>query len=142
VRAWPSSDDRLQSGCWAASSFSVEDARRLLGPERMIGISTHRPEEAATAAKAGADFVVFGPVFETPSKQEYGPPAGLDRLSEAVRTSSVPVLAIGGVTVDRIEEILARGAKGVAVVRAILEADDPAAGARSCSSQLRRRFTS
>jgi thiamine-phosphate pyrophosphorylase len=121
-----------------ASSFSVEDARQLLGPGRTIGVSTHSPAEAAAAARAGADFVVFGPVFETPSKQTYGPPAGLERLSAAVEASEIPVLAIGGVTADRIPDVVSCGAAGVAVVRAVLEAEDPADAARSCSRELRR----
>jgi thiamine-phosphate pyrophosphorylase len=115
-----------------ANSFSIEDARQLLGPQRLIGASTHSSAEAAAAGKAGADFVVFGPVFETPSKQVYGPPTGLDRLAETVKATDVPVLAIGGVTQERIEETLACGAAGVAVIRAVLEADDPAEAARSC----------
>lgn len=121
-----------------ASSFAAEDARRLLGTERIIGVSTHRPEEAAAAGRAGADFVVFGPVFETPSKQAYGSPAGLERLSETVRATSLPVLAIGGVTAERIDDILACGARGVAVVSSILEADDPAQAARACRTELAR----
>jgi thiamine-phosphate pyrophosphorylase len=121
-----------------ASSFSVEDARNLLGPNRIIGVSTHSPEEAAAAGRAGADFVVFGPVFETPSKQAYGPPVGLDRLSETVRATSLPVLAIGGVTVERVEEILTCGAGGVAVIRSIFEADDPEDSARSLMTVIDR----
>jgi thiamine-phosphate pyrophosphorylase len=121
-----------------ATSFSVADARELLGPERIIGASTHSPEEAAAAGRAGADFVVFGPVFETPSKQAYGPPVGLDRLSETVQATSLPVLAIGGVTVEGVEEILTCGAGGVAVVRSIFAADDPEVSARSLMTVLDR----
>ncbi|MGH7787120.1 MAG: thiamine phosphate synthase, partial [Candidatus Binatia bacterium] len=59
-------------------SFAVADARALLGPQRWIGISTHAPDEVRAAAAAGADFAVFGPLFETPSKRAYGPPLGPD----------------------------------------------------------------
>lgn len=112
-------------------SFLVEDARTLLGPGRLIGVSTHLPHEVAAAKAAGADFAVFGPVFETPSKQAYGPPAGLEALAAAARISDLPVLAIGGITTDRAPELTARGAAGVAVIRALLEAEEPAAAARA-----------
>ena len=121
-----------------ASSFSVADARRLLGPRRLIAVSTHSPEDAAAAGEAGADFVVFGPVFETPSKRAYGPPVGLERLSATVEATKVPVFAIGGITHDRIEAIVAHGASRVAVIRALLEADDPAEATRSCLINLQR----
>jgi thiamine-phosphate pyrophosphorylase len=121
-----------------ASSFSVADARQLLGPGRIIGISTHSPEEAAMAGRAGADFAVFGPLFETPSKQSYGPPLGLERLSAATKATGIPVLAIGGVTAARIPAVLSCGAAGVAMIRAVLEAEDPAGAARSCAITLER----
>jgi len=121
-----------------SNSFSVTDARALLGPDRLIGVSTHRPDEVAAAAAAGADFAVFGPVFDTPSKRAYGLPVGLDALADAVKASTIPVLAIGGVTVERVGALLDRGATGIAVFRAILEADDPAQAAQA----LRHTFTS
>jgi thiamine monophosphate synthase len=76
-------------------------------------------------------------VFETPSKQGYGAPAGLERLSDVVKATDAPVLAIGGVTADRIESVLACGARGAAMIRAILAADDPAEVVRSCLVKLR-----
>lgn len=109
-------------------SFTVTDARALVGPHRLIGVSTHHAQEVAAAARDGADFAVFGPVFHTPSKQQYGPPVGLDALAAAAQ-ASIPVLAIGGVTADRVAALRARGAAGVAVVRDILAADDPPAAA-------------
>jgi thiamine-phosphate pyrophosphorylase len=101
----------------------VGDARALVGPDALVGRSVHGP--AAIASSAGADFVVFGPVFETASKRRFGPPQGLARLEEACAASSVPVLAIGGVTPERIADVLACGAAGVAVQGAILRAADP-----------------
>lgn len=110
-----------------ASSFSASDARTLLGPEALIGVSTHSPAEVRAAAQAGADFVVFGPVYDTPSKRAYGPPQGLAALAAVTRTAPLPVVAVGGITADRVAETRAHGAAGVAVIGAILEAADPGA---------------
>jgi thiamine-phosphate pyrophosphorylase len=120
-----------------ADSFAIEDARTLLGPERLIGVSTHHPREVAAAAARGADFAVFGPVFDTPSKKSYGPPVGLSRLEEAARTSSFPVLGIGGITRERTAAVMRAGAAGVAVIRAVLEADDPTLAAQSLLDAVR-----
>ncbi len=109
-----------------ADSFAVSDARDLLGARCLIGVSTHDPGEIAAAGKAGADFAVFGPVFETPSKRAYGPPVGLSALGRATASARIPVLAIGGLSSERVHEVAARGAAGIAVIRAILAADDPA----------------
>jgi thiamine-phosphate pyrophosphorylase len=95
-----------------------------------IAVSIHRPEEAVDAQKDGAEFVVFGPVWDTPSKRAFGPPQGLERLAEAVRAVSIPVFAIGGVTPERVPEVRAAGAAGVAVVSAILSADSPGTATR------------
>jgi len=99
-------------------------ARRLIGPDRLLGVSTHSIREAEAAA--GADFVAFGPVYDTPSKRRYGEPQGLVALAEVCRRAPVPVVAIGGVTAARVPELRAAGAAGIAVIRALLEAEDPA----------------
>jgi thiamine-phosphate pyrophosphorylase len=105
------------------TSFSVATARSLLGPGKLIGASAHNPVEIAAAA--GADFIVFGPVYFTPSKAAYGKPQGITRLRQAVEQSSVPVLAIGGIHLERISEVLATGAYGVAMISALSTASDP-----------------
>lgn len=102
------------------------DARRALGPERLIGRSVHGADSARRAADEGADFVVLGPVFETPSKQAYGRPIGLDALREAARATSIPVFAIGGITAERVPDCRSAGAHGVAVIRAVWDDVDPA----------------
>jgi len=115
-------------------------ARRLLGPAGLLGVSTHSADEADAATAAGADFVVFGPVYETPSKRPYGPPKGLDGLAAACRRSRLPVLAIGGVTAPRVAEARASGAAGVAVIRALLEAEDPAAATKELLAATERAW--
>ena len=105
------------------ASFPAAEARRLLGPEKLIGVSTHSPEEIVAAR--GADFVVFGPVYFTPSKVAYGEPQGVDRLREAVAQSPYPVFAIGGIIAERVREVRAVGARGIAVISAIISSPDP-----------------
>jgi thiamine-phosphate pyrophosphorylase len=102
-----------------------EAARRVFGHDRLLGVSVHAAAEASAAGRAGADYVFFGPVYDTPSKQRYGAPRGLDGLAEACARSPVPVLAIGGVTAERVGDVARAGAAGVAVIRALLDAREP-----------------
>jgi thiamine-phosphate pyrophosphorylase len=113
------------------------DARRVVGPTRLVGISTHSPAEAAAAVDGGADFVVFGPVYRTPSKTPFGPPRGPDALAEVTASVRLPVFAIGGITAERVAEVRRAGAAGVAVISAIIAAEDPARAARALSIALR-----
>lgn len=115
-------------------SFSVEDARRLLGAGKLIGVSTHSQQEIDTAQ--GADFIVFGPVYYTPSKAIYGEPQGPDRLRAAVAHSTVPVFAIGGIRTARVAEIVETGAQGIAMISAISAEVDPTQAARELLRQL------
>jgi len=102
------------------NSLPVEIVRKITGERFIIGVSTHCLRELDEAEAGGADFVTFGPVFETPSKSMYGPPVGLRRLSNAVKRSGIPVFAIGGIRLERVKGVLERGAHGVAVISAIL----------------------
>jgi thiamine-phosphate pyrophosphorylase len=106
-----------------ADSLPVLVARRLLGSNRLIGVSTHSAEDVVYAEKDGADFVVLGPIYETTSKLRYGKPIGLAALAEATRRARIPIFAIGGVTASRVAELKAAGAAGVAVISAVLAAD-------------------
>jgi thiamine-phosphate pyrophosphorylase len=119
------------------TSFPVPVARQLLGPGKLIGVSTHNPEEIAAAA--GADFLVFGPVYATPSKVKYGEPQGLMRLRQALTQSPLPLLAIGGITVERVPEVLGIGAHGIAVISALSAAPDPAQSANDLLLQLSKQ---
>ena len=106
--------------------FPVAQTRELLGPDRLIGASCHAADEVAAAHRSGADFALFGPVWDTPGKTA----RGIAALKEAVRASSLPVLAIGGVTAETARLAIEAGAAGVACIRSVLGAPDPAAAAR------------
>ena len=107
-----------------SNSMPVTVARRLLGPRRLLGVSAHSRDEAMRAEGEGADYVVLGPVYDTPSKQAFGSPLGLSKLEEICRVVHVPIIGIGGITVDRARDVRRAGAFGVAVITAILGADD------------------
>jgi thiamine-phosphate diphosphorylase len=116
--------------------FTVEDARRVLPPAALIGRSVHDIEGARAAADAGADYLLAGHIFDTPSKQGT-PGRGLGWLAELAQAVQVPVIALGGITSERIPAVLAAGAHGVALGRELLSADDPmraAAAARAAFS--------
>jgi len=110
--------------------FPVAEARKLLGPDRLIGASTHCLAEAEAAERNGADFITFGPVYLTASKARYGAPLGVAALREAVAAVELPVFAIGGVGIENLDEVRAAGAFGVAMISAILAARAPEAAAR------------
>ncbi len=107
-----------------ANSLPVAVTRKILGPTRLLGVSTHTAEEAIRAEADGADFVVLGPVYETPSKTIFGAPLGLGVLEDAASRCRVPILAIGGITIPRVREVRRAGAFGVAVISSILSAPD------------------
>lgn len=109
----------------AGHSLPTAVARRVLGAGKLLGVSTHSVEEACRAAEDGADFIVFGPVFTTPSKVAYGPPQGLQQLRTVARAVPIPVIAIGGIDHTNLPQVVQAGAYGVAMIRAVLAAPDP-----------------
>jgi thiamine-phosphate pyrophosphorylase len=120
----------------ATTSLPVAVARQMLGSEALIGVSTHNLVEAQTAADGGADFLVFGPIFYTPSKVPYGEPVGLAALRAVRSAVKLPILAIGGIKKANVEQVLATGADGIAVISAIIAADDPGAATRDLLATL------
>jgi len=108
-----------------ASGLPVAAARALLGPDRLLGRSVHSIGEAVAAQQEGADYVIFGPVYETASKKPYGPPQGLAKLMETAAGVDIPVYAIGGIVPERAGEVRAAGAAGLVVMSFILEHAEP-----------------
>jgi thiamine-phosphate pyrophosphorylase len=109
------------------------EARAIAGPELLIGRSTHSP--AQVDAAAGADYIGVGPIHATPTKM-WRPAVGLELVRYAAAHATMPFFAIGGLDATRLREAVAAGATRAAVVRAICEADDPQAAARSLRAQL------
>ena len=107
-----------------SNSLPVSVARELLGAQRLLGISVHTVDEGLSAESQGADYIVLGPIYETPSKQMFGPPLGIRTLEKACRLIRIPIIGIGGVTAARAREMRCVGAFGAAVITAILGADD------------------
>lgn len=105
-------------------SIPVEAVRKIAGNTLMIGISTHTIGEAIEAEKNGADFITLGPVYETPSKAKYGKPIGLETLTKVKSGTTLPIFAIGGIKPGNVEEIKGAGADGIALISAILTAQD------------------
>ena len=98
-----------------ARSLPADVVRNICGPDFLIGVSTHSLAEARAAQVAGADFVVFGPIFDTESKRAFGEPQGLDKLREVTMAlGDFPVLAIGGITNENIAACVSAGASGIA----------------------------
>jgi thiamine-phosphate pyrophosphorylase len=110
-------------------------AKKLLGESRMLGVSVHSTGQAVAAAVQDADYVMFGHVYETAS-HAVEPGRGLDALRDVVEAVNIPVIAIGGITLDRVDEVLAAGASGVAVIRAVSDAPDPEAATRRLREAL------
>jgi thiamine-phosphate pyrophosphorylase len=114
-----------------------EEARRRLGPDVLVGCSTHDPTEVAAAAGRGADYVGLGPCFPSSTKALARRPAGAALLRACLPVASLPVFPIGGITPDRVADLVAAGALRVAVGAGILAADDPTAAAAAIGAALR-----
>jgi len=119
------------------TSLPVVTTRALLGPQKIIGVSTHSLQEAREAEQNGADFVLFGPVYFTASKAAYGAPQGLAALKTIVDNISLPVYAIGGIKPENIESTKKLGVRGVALISAIVSAESPKEAAAKMLTQLR-----
>ncbi len=105
-----------------------EEARRIMGPDAIIGLSTHSREQIEAAATKPIDYVSVGPIWETPTK-EGRPATGLELIRDAAEIVAKPWFAIGGIDVGNVDEVVGAGASRICVVRAIRDAADPRAGA-------------
>ncbi len=122
-----------------SDSLPVKEARACLGSEYLIGKSAHSMSEALQSERDGADFVVLGPVYATPSKRDYGSPLGIRALRDASRRCHIPVYAIGGLTPSRVERVMEAGAFGVAAISSIVHASSPRTVVRQYAERLRAR---
>lgn len=113
-------------------------ARRLMGPDSIVGVSVRTPEEAGTAESAGADYVAANLVFPTDTKTDLTSPLGLEGVSRLRSSTRLPLVAIGGIDHRNAAEVIQAGADGVAVVSAIMAADDPAGAAESLLQAVRK----
>ena len=121
----------------STQSLPAKVVRSVYGQEFLIGVSTHSRAEALAAKSGGADFVVFGPVFDTESKRAFGEPQGVAKLAEVTSAlPGFPVLAIGGITTDNVKACLDAGASGIAAIRLL----NDAAKMQSTVGMIRRKF--
>jgi thiamine-phosphate pyrophosphorylase len=116
------------------TDMPADTARALLGDERVLGVTAADSAEAELAHRQGADYVGCSAVFSTPTKTDTGPPIGLRGLSELAGAVQLPVVAIGGIQAGNAAEVIRAGAAGIAVVSAIVAADDPRAAAAELAS--------
>lgn len=114
----------------------AREARRLLPPPSVLGVSAGTVEEAKKAARADADYIGVGPVFQTPTKPDAGEPIGLEGLARVARAVQVPVVAIGGITLENVIAVIEAGASGVAVVSAVVSAQDMAQATRALKGRI------
>lgn len=113
--------DGVHLGQEDAKLMPVAKARQIMGPGKTIGISTHSVEELRSANKSGADYIAFGPIFHTKTKDYF---LGTKDIEKVLEISTKPVFFIGGITLSNIDEVLVRGARNIALIRAITEADN------------------
>lgn len=100
-------------------------ARKVMGAGKLIGMSTHTPEQVLAATAGRPDYLGFGPIFTPGSKVDHDPVVGIEGLRTVRRLTALPIFAIGGITVETVEQVMRAGANGVAVISAILKASDP-----------------
>lgn len=110
--------------------MSLTHARRLMGPEKLIGVSTHRVEDVDQATTGGADYLGFGPIFDTGTKPDHEPVVGIEGLRQARARTRLPIIAIGGLTLANSRGVVEAGADGIAVVSTVAKASDVRATVR------------
>jgi thiamine-phosphate pyrophosphorylase len=110
--------------------LDVEQTRQIVGRDKLVGVSTHNLEQFQRAAASSADYIALGPIFRTSSKANPDPVVGLDLLRKARALTDKPVVAIGGISLERAASVIEAGADSIAVISGILGAPDPAQRAR------------
>ena len=110
--------------------LGVEEARAVCGRDRLVGVSTHTLEQVAAAATTSADYIAFGPIFQTATKKNPDPVVGTELLRQARKVTTKPLVAIGGITLERAAEVYRAGADSLAVIRDLICAPDVAARTR------------
>lgn len=116
----------------------VASARALLGSETLIGVSVSNPSEAAKAAEEGADYLGVGHIFPTSSKEKPMPPIGTSAIRPIIEASGLPVIAIGGIELQNVAEVIKAGASGIAVISAVSGSADPVAATRELVKRIRQ----
>lgn len=112
-------------------SVTVREAREATAGKLLVGVSCHDGVQVRIAGESGADYALLGPVFHTPSKEGLVPAIGVDGFKRCIARATLPVMAIGGITDANFRQALAAGASGVAVISAIMAAEDPKAAAQA-----------
>jgi thiamine-phosphate pyrophosphorylase len=110
--------------------LGVEDARAICGTDRWVGVSTHTLEQLAAADRTSADYIAFGPIFPTATKKNPDPVVGTDLLRQARRMTKKPLVAIGGITLERAAEVYRAGADSLALIRDLISVPNPGVRAR------------
>jgi thiamine-phosphate pyrophosphorylase len=116
--------------------LGVEEARGVVGPDAWVGLSTHNIEQFEKALRSSADYIAVGPIFATSSKASPDPVVGLGLIRRARRLTGRPIVAIGGITLERAAEVIEAGADSVAVIRDVLRAENPAERVRQYLRRL------
>ncbi len=116
--------------------LGVEQARSMVGPEKWVGVSTHNLEQFQVAAATSADYIAVGPVFSTSTKANPDPVVGTDFIRKVRALTDKPIVAIGGITLERAAEVIQAGANSIAVISDILLAPDPGQRARQYTDLL------
>lgn len=119
-------------------SLEIEMVRRMIGQEKMIGFSAHNLQEAEKAENCGADYITISPIFDTACKDYFIKPLGTDEIGKIKEQIDIPVIALGGINEDNVNDVLAKGADGIAVISAILQSENPRQSASRLYKEIKR----
>ena len=122
-------------------SLNIDTVRKIIGREKVIGFSAHNLQEAKKANIEGADYITISPVFDTPYKDYFIPPLGTKEINKIKRQVNIPVIALGGINEDNVEEVLGNGADGIAVISAVFLSKNPRQTANSFYNKINNSKT-